>query len=296
MWPKEEEEDEEESEEDEDEDDIKEYDDPRPEPGSLQDILDKIETEKDEAHTIAYNAYAKGRTVMGSEDLDLINKKVFPPFDKRLEEARAEAVNAALMTASEANAIKGVCEKDRKRKRKVKKRLQESLNFLQRKLNAAVKEALNEDNSQDLTAEEEHARIAKAEKPWLKKMDKSREWSMDRKFMKEETEAMMLNIVLDAEGNEIPKPKSAAQLKKEAEEKAFVAPRMVTNEGLPITQTAMKKRAEICQEVDNRNPDFHDMYSKCSEFIYSSLDLSQTEDDLDHFLVLFFVRLLSKGQ
>lgn len=266
MWPKE---DEDEESEEEDEEDIKEYDDPRPEPGSLQDILDKIETEKYEAHSVAFKEYAKGRTAIGSEDLDLINKQVFPPFDKRVEEAREEAVKAGLMTATEANAIKGVCENDRKMKRKAKKRLQESLNFLQRKLNAAVEEALGKDKFRGLTAEEKDARIAKVTKPWLEKMDKSREWSTDRsKLTKEEAEAMMPNIVLGDEGNEISKPKSAAQLKKEAEEEAFVAPRVVTNEGLPVTQAGMKKRAEICQEVDNRNPDFHDMYSKCPVFSF----------------------------
>ncbi|KUJ07634.1 uncharacterized protein LY89DRAFT_742862 [Mollisia scopiformis] len=83
----------------------------------------------------------------------------------------------------------------------------------------------------------------------------------------EEVKAIVPNIELDDDGKEIPKPKSAAelrkeaaQLKKKAEEDAFVAPRVVTEKGLPVTQAGMKRSFEIREEVDKRDPDMHEMY------------------------------------
>lgn len=78
----------------------------------------------------------------------------------------------------------------------------------------------------------------------------------------EDVKEMQPNIKLDENGKEIPKPKSVAQLREEAEKAAFVPPRVVTDEGFPVSKAGMKKAFEIRQEVDMRDPDFHAMYSK----------------------------------
>jgi len=260
---------EEESEDKEDDDDDDEFDNPRPEPGSLQALLDTIENERNEAYTEAFNAYVKEKSIVSGSEINRLRDDISKPFEKRADAAREETVKAGTMTADEAKSIKGVNEEDRKAKRKIKRNFQEKLNEIQRERNAAVHDALNKDGPRSMSTTERLARIAKAEKPFLEKMEKAKEAVVKyTRLTEEDVKSMVPNIVLDDDGQEIPSPaqlrKEAARLRKEAGEEAFVPPRMVTSEGFPVTKAGMKKCFEIRQEVDKRDPDMHAMYSKCS--------------------------------
>lgn len=109
------------------------------------------------------------------------------------------------MTASEAGAVKGISDGDRKEKRKAKKNFQERLNQIQRERNAAVHEALNKGGPRVISVSEGRSRIAEGEKPFLEQMEKVREAAVEyTNLTKEEAKALVLNIVLDDDGKEIP--------------------------------------------------------------------------------------------
>lgn len=261
LWPNDDEE-ESEDEEDEEDDDI-EFDDPRPEPGSLQEQLDIIENERNMAYTEAFNAYVKEKRCISSKEVDDLRKKICAPFKKRADQAREAFVKAGLMTVDEAKAIQGVSEEDRKVKRRSKRDFQERLNDFQRECNAAIDKALEKEKAGSITHTEAQARITKAEEKLSNKIKKAKEgvvqWASTR-LKVEDAKDMQPNIKLDENGKEIPKPKSVAQLREEAEKAAFVPPRVVTDEGLPVSKAGMKKAFEIRKEVDMRDPDLHAMY------------------------------------
>lgn len=105
-----------------------EFDNPRPEPGSLQEQLDIIENEKNMAFTEAFNAYVKDKCLIYGKEINDIRDKIYAPFQKRADQAREAFVKAGLMTVDEAKAIQGFSEKDRKVKRRSKRGFQERLN------------------------------------------------------------------------------------------------------------------------------------------------------------------------
>jgi hypothetical protein len=251
MWPGTKDDEEEEDEDDEDEEGDK------PEAGSLQDILNGVENERMRAVNEAVNARMNNNIVSGSEICRIRDEKS-KQFEKKAEEVREKFVKAETMTAEEAKATIGVADATRKQKRKVKKNFQARLNEIQRERNKAVHEALNSDKG--CTVAEGRARIAKAEKPFLKKMDECREAAVKyTRLTMEEAMAIVPNIELDDDGNEIIK-RSAARAKKDAEKEAFVPPRVVTDEGFPVSKAGMEKFIEINQEVNKRDQDLHGMY------------------------------------
>jgi hypothetical protein len=207
----------------------------------------------------AVNARMNNNIVSGSEMCHILDEKS-KPFEKKAEEARKKFVKAKTMTAEEAKQTIGVDDATRKQNRKVRKNFQERLNEIQRERNKAVHEALNSDKKGCMSVAEGRARIAKAEKPFLKKMDKCREAAVKyTRLTMEEAKAIVPNIQLDDDGNEIIK-KSATRAKKDAEKEAFVPPRVVTDEGFPVSKAGMEKFIEINQEVDKRDQDLHGMY------------------------------------
>jgi hypothetical protein len=245
MWRKEkrDDEDNEKQEDNEDEDDDK------PEPGSLQYILDGIETERVNAVNEAINARMKEKGYFASSDFPPIRDEVSVPFENRVEEARKKVVEAKTMTAEEAKAIIGVDDARRKEKSRVKKNLQNKMNEIQKERNKAVHEALNTDAKHGLTAEEAQARIAKAEKPFLERMEKSRGYMVEYgRLTREEADAIVPNPNLDDWERDLLKKKAAAEAKeaakrakKEAELAAFKAPRVVTDQGFPVSKAGMQK-------------------------------------------------------
>ena len=256
MWPRS-------GEDEEDEDDEDDEQDDKPEPGSLQDILNGLANEKAKACHEALNPPEElingCRMISGAEAGRRIDE-ASKPFNEKMDEARQKFVDAGKISQEEAKAILGVDDEDRKEKRRAKKRLQERLNEIQRERNKAVDEALNNDGVMRMNVGERRAKIAKAEKPFLEKTEKVREAVTKYSTLTaEEVNAIMPNIELDAEGKEIVK-KSEAQAKKDAEMAAFVAPRVVTDKGFPASKAGMEKFIEINQEVEKRDQDMHGMY------------------------------------
>lgn len=254
QWPTSD--DDEDEEEDDDEEDESED---KPEPGSLQEILNGIANEKEVAVSRALELVFSKSFVYGSELHD-VKEKASKPFDKKMDEARKKFVEAKKMTEEEAKAIVGENDKERKQKIRVKRGIQEKLNEIQRKRNKAVHEAANGDGARSMTVSEKRARIAEVEKPFLEKMEKVREAAIKYSLLTaKEVNAIKHNVELDDEGNEIIK-KSEAQLRKEAEAAAFVPPRAVTEKGFPVSKAAFQKFIEINQEIEKRDPDMHGMY------------------------------------
>lgn len=207
----------------------------------------------------AINARMNNNTVSSSEIRNIRDEKS-KPFEKKAEQARKKFLKAKTMTAEEARATVGVDDATRKEKTKAKKNCQERLNEICRERNMAVHNALNFDKKSCISVREGQARIAKAEKRFLKKMDECRgAVAKYTPLTMEEAKEIVPNVEVDDEGNEITK-KSAAQAKKDARTKTFVPPRVVTDEGLPVSRAGMEKFIEINQEIDKRNQDVHGLY------------------------------------
>jgi hypothetical protein len=256
MWPRSGEDDEDEEDEDGEQDD-------KPEPGSLQEILNGLANEKAKACHEALNPPEElingCRLIYSSEARRRIDE-ASKPFDEKMDEARQKFVEAGKISEEEAKAIVGVNDEDRKEKRRAKKRLQEGLNRIQRERNKAVHEALNNGGGMCKIVGERRAKIAKAEKPFLEKMEKVREAvAKYSPLTAEEVKMITPNIELDDEGKEIIK-KSEAQAKMDAEIAAFVAPRVVTDKGYPVSKAGMEKFIEINQEIEKRDQDMQGMY------------------------------------
>ncbi|OBT95029.1 hypothetical protein VE01_07400 [Pseudogymnoascus verrucosus] len=247
------------TEEEEVEDDKDDEEDDKPESGSLQETLDGIENERRKAVNEAINARMNNNTVSSSEIRNIRDEKS-KPFEKKAEQARKKFLKAKTMTAEEARATVGVDDATRNEKTKAKKNCQERLNEICRERNMAVHNALNSDKKSYISVREGQARIAKAEKRFLKKMDECRgAVAKYTPLTMEEAKEIVPNVEVDDEGNEITK-KSAAQAKKDARTKTFVPPRVVTDEGLPVSRAGMEKFIEINQEIDKRNQDVHGLY------------------------------------
>jgi hypothetical protein len=252
MWPTAQDEEEDDEEEDEEDD--------KPETGSLQYILDEIENEKCKAVNEAINSRLQNN-FMTIAEIRLIQNDISKPFEKNAEETRQKFVKSKAMTEEEAKATVGVNDETRKKRRRVKRNVQNRMNEIQKEMSKAVHEALNFDKQACMSGTEARARIAKAEKPFLKKMEECRENAMKyTSLTMEELNAIVPNIELDDEGNEIPKKKSEAQARKDAEKAAFVPPRVVTDEGFPVSKAGMEKFIEITEEVSKRDQDSHGMY------------------------------------
>jgi hypothetical protein len=140
--------------------------------------------------------------------------------------------------------------------------LQGILDRLENERAIAVHEALNPphelvDGCRSMYVGEAQRRIAEASKPYEEKMDEARQKFVTAGTMTaEEAKTIVPKIRDDSKKSE----KGGGKKDKDTEKGDFVPPRVVTDEGFPVTKAGMKRFFEINQEVDKRDQDMHGMH------------------------------------
>ncbi|KAH8817125.1 hypothetical protein F5884DRAFT_853552 [Xylogone sp. PMI_703] len=233
------------------------------EPGSLQDILNGIANERAEAVGEAINAkMAKACLISGSE-INEIREQTEKPFLEKMDETRQKFVSEGKMTEEEAKAVTGRDDRTRRRRRRAKRNLQRAVNNIQREQNKAVRLALEGDGKRVIKAAREKKRVtAEASKPFEEKMAKLKEtWVKYSDGLTEEEVIAIVPNIPDGEEEdpEIEKQKEKERERRRKEEEA-VHPRVVTDEGFPVTKAGLEKFVKINEEMDKRDPDMHAMY------------------------------------
>jgi hypothetical protein len=137
QWPKD----------DEDEDEVEDErngeeneDDDKPQPGSLQAILDRLANARSKAVHEALNPPAELVSGVRSINTGEARRRIAEaekPLLEKMDKARKEFVKAGKLTDAGAKATVGVDDQDRKDKRKILKRVQERLKFLRREQHKA---------------------------------------------------------------------------------------------------------------------------------------------------------------
>ncbi|KAF4624087.1 hypothetical protein G7Y89_g14087 [Cudoniella acicularis] len=208
--------------------------------GSLQYILNELANECYKAVHEALNPPEElkdGCRIINMGEARQRIDEASKPYQEKMEEARKKFVAAGTITEEEAKAVVGQDDQRRKEKRKAKRELQNALNEVQKDMNKAVEEAV---------------------KPFQEKIKKIRDAFQEyRELTAEETMAIVPNIEDAANGG---KTGEKGDGKNAGEKKDFVAPRVVTDEGYPVTRAGFNKFVEINQEVEKRDPDAHGMY------------------------------------
>lgn len=260
-------------------------------PGSLQDVLDKLEIERKKAVHEALNPpheLAKKCRIMSGEEIYRRIDGASEPYKEKMEEARQKFVTEGKMTAEEAKAVVGYDDETKKARRKAKENLQKVVNKLesirkkamdlvdidgtrgmtlaeaQSKLKEAVKE-----NKGDLFVKDcykrllkafskERPSVAEASKLFGEKMNDAREMFCEYEVLTaEETKAIVPDIGREVDANSKGSKKDGEK-DKDADED--LPPRVVTDKGFPITKAGYEKFIEINQEVEKRDQDSQGMY------------------------------------
>ncbi|PQE03114.1 hypothetical protein CJF31_00002958 [Rutstroemia sp. NJR-2017a BVV2] len=215
-------------------------------PGSLKEILDGIANVRFKAVTEAL-----GNKALCIGEARRITDEASKPFLHTMDEARQKFVDEGKLTEEEAKAILGVDDYTKKENSEARRHLQKALNIIQRERNIAVQTLVHEkeqDGAKVLTKSELQQQITEVSKPfeggWIS------------------AESIMRNTDLGQQkrwrtGWNDEKDKDED---KDTENDVAAPPRVVTDEGFPVTKLGGKKFAKIHEEVDKRDQDVHGMY------------------------------------
>jgi hypothetical protein len=187
------------------------------------------------------------------------------PFLQAMDEARQKFVDEGKLTEEEAKAILGVDDYTKKEKREARRHLQKAMNTIQRERNVAVQTLIHEkeqDGATVLTKAELHQQITEVSKPFEERMNKCKEfYEKHRPLTAEEVKAIIPTIGnAEEDGGRSGNDEEEKDKDRDTENNVAASPRVVTDEGFPVTKLGWEKFVEINEEVDKRDQDMHDMY------------------------------------